>query len=113
MAMPTTTVRMKHSDHQRLTDLAKANGSSLGEETRRALAAYLNGVDTAAMIEEQRRAMNEQIAALDDRLTKRFEDHLKALANAFQAIHLTVDQDGNAIDGHIDEDAVAAVKQAA
>jgi predicted DNA-binding protein len=112
MAMPTTTIRMKHSDHQRLTDLAKANGSSLGEETRRALAAYLNGVDTAAMIEEQRRAMNEQIAGLETRLSARIDDHLTTLANAFATIQLVVDTDGNIVQGSIDEEALAAVKQA-
>ncbi|MGU7813633.1 hypothetical protein [Burkholderia sp. AW49-1] len=113
MAMPTTTVRMKHSDHQRLKDLAETNGTSLGEETRRALAAYLNGVDMAALIEEQRRAMNEQIAALEDRLSKRFDDHLKTLANAFATIQLVVDTDGTIVRGSIDEEALAAVKQAA
>jgi len=113
MAMPTLTIRLKHSDHQRLKDLAETNGSSLGEEMRRALGAHLNGVDMAAVIDEQRRAMNQQIAALEDRLSRRFDDHFKTLANAFQSVHLVVDTAGNIIDGHIDEEALAAVKQAA
>lgn len=103
MAMPTTTVRMKHSDHQRLKDLAETNGTSLGEETRRALAAYLNGVDMAALIEEQRRAMDQRIAGLEDRLTTRFESHLESLAQALARVHVTVDQAGQMIDGSIDD----------
>ncbi len=113
MAMPTLTVRLKPTSDRRLKDTAEAQNTTQGELARRAIDAYLDGVDIAAAIDEQRRAMEAQIGTLETRLIERFEDHLKALANAFTAIHLTVDQAGNAIDGHLDDLPPDAALQAA
>ncbi|VVD62046.1 hypothetical protein PCE31106_00147 [Pandoraea cepalis] len=113
MAMPNLHVRLKPTSNNRLKDLAEAQGISQGDIARRAIDAYLDGIDIAAMLDEQRRAMNQQIAALDDRLSKRFEDHLKSMAMAFASIHLTVDQAGQVIGGRIDELPPDAARRAA
>ncbi|HDR8945501.1 TPA: hypothetical protein QDA71_002494 [Burkholderia vietnamiensis] len=113
MAMPTLTVRLKPTSNNRLKDLAEVLNVSQGDLARRAIDAYLDGVDIAAAIDEQRRAMDAQIGVLETRLIERFEDHLKALANAFATIHLTVDQAGNAIAGHRDPLAPDAALRAA
>ena len=102
MALQNLTVRAKPSDHQRLQNLVDANGTTKGEEMRRALAAHLNGVEIAAMLDAKNRAIDAKIQGLEERLIERFESHLKALANAFTTIHLVVNQNGEAIDGHRD-----------
>lgn len=113
MAMPTLTVRLKPTSNNRLKDLADTLGVSQGDLARRAIDAYLDGVEIGAAIDEQRRAMDAQIGALETRLIERFEEHLKALANAFTTIHLTVDQAGSAIAGHRDPLAPDAALRAA
>jgi len=106
MAMPNLHIRLKPTSNNRLKDLAEALNVSQGDLARRAIDAYLDGVDIAA-------AIDAQIGALETRLIERFEDHLKALANAFATIHLTVDQAGNAIAGHRDPLAPDAALRAA
>ncbi|WP_205182996.1 hypothetical protein [Burkholderia sp. LMG 13014] len=113
MAMPSLHVRLKPTTDRRLKDAAEAQNTTQGELARRAIDAYLNGADIAALIAEQRLATDAQIDAMEARLVERFEDHLKALANAFTAIHLTVDQAGNPIAGHIDDLPPDAALQAA
>ncbi|MDN4573612.1 hypothetical protein DBB29_08495 [Pandoraea cepalis] len=113
MAMPTLTVRLKPTSDRRLKDTAEAQNTTQGELARRAIDAYLDGVDIAAAIDEQRRAMEAQIGTLEARLIERFEKHLIALANAFQAINITVDQAGKTIGGHVNSLPPDAALQAA
>ncbi|MFM0594027.1 hypothetical protein [Paraburkholderia dilworthii] len=102
MGMPTLTVRLKPTTNNRLKDLADALNVSQGDLARRAIDAFLDGVDITAVIDAQRRAMDAQIQATEARLTERYEAHVEALANAFGRVHITVDQSGKVVSGGLE-----------